>query len=127
MCANVTFNFCFKIFVISFAVFCCCFLIQTVFALSSFSSGGGKDLATVATLTKKYKTEAAAGTSTVAGTGFGMAATGISSKSDAKQQQQQPGQKVQPAPPVLNKLAGGNFIIKQPSKDSIAGVMMASG
>ncbi|XP_061511050.1 protein strawberry notch isoform X4 [Anopheles gambiae] len=90
--------------------------------------GGGKDLATVATLTKKYKTEAAAGTSTVAGTGFGMAATGISSKSDAKQQQQQqPGQKVQPAPPVLNKLAGGNFIIKQPSKDSIAGVMMASG
>lgn len=57
-----------------------------------------------------------------------MAATGISSKSDAKQQQQQqPGQKVQPAPPVLNKLAGGNFIIKQPSKDSIAGVMMASG
>nr|XP_040232960.2 protein strawberry notch isoform X2 [Anopheles coluzzii] len=88
--------------------------------------GGGKDLATVATLTKKYKTEAAAGTSTVAGTGFGMAATGISSKSDAKQQQQA-GQKVQPAPPVLNKLAGGNFIIKQPSKDSIAGVMMASG
>uniref|UniRef100_A0A182VF94 Uncharacterized protein n=1 Tax=Anopheles merus TaxID=30066 RepID=A0A182VF94_ANOME len=90
--------------------------------------GGGKDLATVATLTKKYKTEAA-GTSTVAGTGLGMmAATGISSKSDAKQQQQQqPGQKVQPAPPVLNKLAGGNFIIKQPSKDSIAGVMKASG
>uniref|UniRef100_A0A182RCZ4 Strawberry notch n=1 Tax=Anopheles funestus TaxID=62324 RepID=A0A182RCZ4_ANOFN len=78
--------------------------------------GGGKDLATVATLTKKYKTESAS-SSNIGGiaTELGMAATGIN-KTDQQQQQQ-------PASVQLNKIA--NFVIKQPSKDSI--VATASG
>ncbi|XP_053661458.1 protein strawberry notch [Anopheles marshallii] len=74
--------------------------------------GGGKDLATVATLTKKYKTEAGS-SSNIGGIGseLGMAATGMN-KTDQQQQPQQP------APVQLNKIT--NFVIKQPSKDSIA-------
>uniref|UniRef100_A0A182JSX3 Uncharacterized protein n=1 Tax=Anopheles christyi TaxID=43041 RepID=A0A182JSX3_9DIPT len=85
--------------------------------------GGGKDLATVATLTKKYKTEAASSSSNV-GSGFGMAATGISKATDQKQQQQpvqQPQQ--QKKQQVLGKMST-KFVIKQPSIDSIA---VASG
>uniref|UniRef100_A0A182MMQ2 Strawberry notch n=1 Tax=Anopheles culicifacies TaxID=139723 RepID=A0A182MMQ2_9DIPT len=79
--------------------------------------GGGKDLATVATLTKKYKTEAASSSHVGGGIGSdrNMAATGIN-KTDQQQQQQQP-------PAQLNKIT--NFVMKQPSKDSIAAV--ASG
>ncbi|XP_052900926.1 protein strawberry notch [Anopheles moucheti] len=82
--------------------------------------GGGKDLATVATLTKKYKTEAGSSSNIIGGIGpeLGMAATGMN-----KTDQQQP----QPPAPVqqLNKIA--NFVIKQPSKDSIAAAASAGG
>ncbi|XP_050080016.1 protein strawberry notch isoform X1 [Anopheles maculipalpis] len=80
--------------------------------------GGGKDLATVATLTKKYKTESASSSNVVGGTGLnriGMAATGIN-KTDP--QSQQPPQQKEPPVQQLNKIT--NFVIKQPSKDSIA-------
>uniref|UniRef100_A0A182PI94 Uncharacterized protein n=1 Tax=Anopheles epiroticus TaxID=199890 RepID=A0A182PI94_9DIPT len=77
--------------------------------------GGGKDLATVATLTKKYKTEAAS--SSNVGSGYGMAATGINKTDQQQQQQLQPVQQPKQQQ-VLNKMT--NFVIKQPSKDSIA-------
>uniref|UniRef100_A0A182SQ29 Centromere protein CENP-B C-terminal domain-containing protein n=1 Tax=Anopheles maculatus TaxID=74869 RepID=A0A182SQ29_9DIPT len=80
--------------------------------------GGGKDLATVATLTKKYKTESASSSNVVGGLNrIGMAATGINKTDLQSQQPQQQQQKLQPVQ-QLNKIT--NFVMKQPSKDSIA-------